>query len=668
MADVTICLGGSPNAGKTTVFNKLTGARQKVGNWPGVTVEKKEGEYSYQGKTIRVVDLPGTYSLSAYSLDERIASDFLVKEQPDVTVVIVDASILESNLYLPIELLELGANLVVDLNMMDVVRHKKWQLDVEKLSHSLGVPVIPTVAKKAEGVESLRQTILSARDRRPPPLKVNYGPEVEPALNELTDLIQRSRDGSINAPSRWLALKLLENNAQIKDWVWTLPKGEEILRKAEDLTAALNDRLGRDLETHLVERRYSFISGLVKKCFRKPLGPEERISISDKIDQVVLNRWLGIPIFLVFMWLTFKLVFDLGNPLADYIDTGFSWLAGQTTALLGDTWFASLLSEGIIGGVGSVLVFLPNILILFLMIGILEDCGYMARAAFVMDRFMQRLGLHGKSSIPMILGFGCNIPGIMACRTLESPKDRILTVLINPFMSCSARLPIYVLFAGAFFSQQSGAVIFALYLLGILVAILTALLFKNLFFKGESSPLIMELPPYRLPTVKNIIMHMWHRASMFIKQAGTIIMAGVILIWLLASMPMGVEYASEQSWIGQFGKLVGPLFSPAGFGFWQAAVALIFGIVAKEVVVGTLGTLLASGEEGLSNVLPQYFTSLTALSFMVMSLLYIPCFATIGVIKSETNSWKWTGLAVGWSLLVGWTSAVLIYQLGQLFA
>ncbi|MBW1986680.1 MAG: ferrous iron transport protein B [Deltaproteobacteria bacterium] len=668
MADVTICLGGSPNAGKTTVFNKLTGARQKVGNWPGVTVEKKEGEYSYQGKTIRVVDLPGTYSLSAYSLDERIASDFLVKEQPDVTVVIVDASILESNLYLPIELLELGANLVVDLNMMDVVRHKKWQLDVEKLSHSLGVPVIPTVAKKAEGVESLRQTILSARDRRPPPLKVNYGPEVEPALNELTDLIQRSRDGSINAPSRWLALKLLENNAQIKDWVWTLPKGEEILRKAEDLTAALNDRLGRDLETHLVERRYSFISGLVKKCFRKPMGPEERISISDKIDQVVLNRWLGIPIFLVFMWLTFKLVFDLGNPLADYIDTGFSWLAGQTTALLGDTWFASLLSEGIIGGVGSVLVFLPNILILFLMIGILEDCGYMARAAFVMDRFMQRLGLHGKSSIPMILGFGCNIPGIMACRTLESPKDRILTVLINPFMSCSARLPIYVLFAGAFFSQQSGAVIFALYLLGILVAILTALLFKNLFFKGESSPLIMELPPYRLPTVKNIIMHMWHRASMFIKQAGTIIMAGVILIWLLASMPMGVEYASEQSWIGQFGKLVGPLFSPAGFGFWQAAVALIFGIVAKEVVVGTLGTLLASGEEGLSNVLPQYFTSLTALSFMVMSLLYIPCFATIGVIKSETNSWKWTGLAVGWSLLVGWTSAVLIYQLGQLFA
>ncbi|MFP3868736.1 MAG: ferrous iron transport protein B [Desulfobacteraceae bacterium] len=667
MAEINVCLGGSPNAGKTTVFNKLTGAHQKVGNWPGVTVEKKEGEYSYQGKTIRVVDLPGTYSLTAYTLDERIASDFLVKEQPDVTVVIVDASILESNLYLPIELLELGANLVIDLNMMDVVRHKKWQLDVEKLSNSLKVPVIPTVAKRGEGLEELRQAILSARDHRVQPLKINYGLEVEPALAELSELIQRSKDGSLSAPNRWLALKLLENNTQIKDWVWTLPKGEEILRKAEKLSETLTDQLGRDPETYFIEKRYGFISGLLKKCFHKPLGPEERISLSDKIDQVVLNRWLGILIFLVFMWFTFKLVFDLGNPLADNIDAGFGWLGGQVTALLGESWLASLLSEGIIAGVGSVLVFLPNILILFLMIGILEDCGYMARAAFVMDRHMQRVGLPGKSSIPMILGFGCNIPAIMACRTLESPKDRILTILINPFMSCSARLPIYILFAGTFFPRQSGAVIFVMYILGIVVAILTALLFKNLFFKGESSPLIMELPPYRLPTLKNIILHMWHRASMFIKNAGTIILAGVILIWFLGSMPVGVEYASEQSWIGQLGKLVAPLFAPAGFGFWQAAVALIFGIVAKEVVVGTLGTLLAGGEAGLSQVLPQYFTSLSALSFMVMSLLYIPCIATIAVIKSETNSWKWTALALGWSLLVGWLSAVLIYQLGQLF-
>ncbi|MDD3579616.1 MAG: ferrous iron transport protein B [Desulfobacca sp.] len=668
MAEITICLGGNPNAGKTTVFNKLTGAHQKVGNWPGVTVEKKEGEYTYLGKTIRVVDLPGTYSLTSYSLDERIASDFLVKEHPDVTVVIVDASNLESNLYLAIELLELGANLVIDLNMMDVVRHKKWQLDVEKLSKTLGVPVIPTVAKKAEGLETLRQTILAARDHQPEPLKINYGLEVEEALSALTDLIKRSKDSSLYAPNRWLALKLLENNTQIKEWVRTLPKGEQIISKSEDLATALNDRLGRDVEAFVIEKRFGFISGLVRKCCRKPLGPEERISISDKIDQLVLNRWLGIPIFLVFMWFTFKLVFDLGNPLADYIDTGFSWLGGQTTALLGKNWFSSLLSEGIIGGVGSVLVFLPNILILFLMIGILEDCGYMSRAAFVMDRFMQRLGLHGKSSIPMILGFGCNIPAIMACRTLESPKDRILTILINPFMSCSARLPIYVLFAGAFFPRQSGAVIFSLYILGMVMAILTALLFNKLFFKGESSPLIMELPPYRLPTVKNIVMHMWHRASVFIKNAGTIILAGVIIIWLLASMPVGVEYASEQSWIGQIGKIFAPLFAPAGFGFWQAAVALMFGIVAKEVVVGTLGTLLAGGEEGLSEVLPQFFNGLAALSFMVMSLLYIPCIATIGVIRSETNSWKWTGLAVGWSLLVGWLSAVVLYQLGQLFA
>ncbi|MBW1918518.1 MAG: ferrous iron transport protein B [Deltaproteobacteria bacterium] len=666
MAELTICLGGNPNAGKTTVFNKLIGAHQKVGNWPGVTVEKKEGNYSYQGKSIRVVDLPGTYSLTAYSLDERIASDFLVKEQPDVSVAIVDASNLERNLYLVVELLELGANLVVDLNMMDLVRQKKWRLDVEQLSKSLGVPVVSTVANRCEGLEELQEAIAAAAKCQAQPLKIDYGPEVENALGQLTEDIQRVKDASINTPSRWLALKLLENNSQVKEWLQGWPQGEKILHKAEVLAADLGKLIADDPETYLIERRYGFINGLMKECLAKPLDLAERISLSDKIDKIVLNRWLGIPIFLLFMWLTFKLVFDLGSPLADYIDGGFGWLAEATKTGLGENWWASLLGDGIIAGVGSVLVFLPNILILFLMIGILEDSGYMARAAFVMDRFMHSLGLHGKSFIPMILGLGCNIPGIMACRTLESRKDRLLTILINPFMSCSARLPIYVLFAGAFFAHHAGAVIFILYVLGIIVAVLTALLFKSLFFKGQVAPLIMELPPYRMPTVKSVLLQMWQRASMFVKKAGTIILAGVILIWLLSSLPVGVEYASEQSWIGQLGKVFAPLFAPAGFGFWQAAVALVFGIVAKEVVVGTLGTLYGMEEEGLGKVLPQYFTGLSAFSFMVMSLLYIPCIASIGVIKAETNSWKWTGLAVGWSLLVGWASAVVIFQLGQL--
>ncbi|MDD3579834.1 MAG: ferrous iron transport protein B [Desulfobacca sp.] len=498
------------------------------------------------------------------------------------------------------------------------------------------------------------------------PLKIDYGPEVENALGQLTEDIQLVKDAAINTPSRWLALKLLENNSQVKDWLQAWPQGAEILHKAEILAANIGKIIADDLETYLIERRYGFISGLVKECLAQPLGLAERISLSDKIDKIVLNRWLGIPLFLLFMWLTFKLVFDLGSPIADYIDGGFGWLAEATKTGLGENWLASLLGDGIIAGVGSVLVFLPNILILFLMIGILEDSGYMARAAFVMDRFMHSLGLHGKSFIPMILGLGCNIPGIMACRTLESRKDRLLTILINPFMSCSARLPIYVLFAGAFFAHHAGAVIFILYVLGIIVAVLTALLFKTLFFKGQVAPLIMELPPYRMPTVKSVLLHMWQRASMFVKKAGTIILAGVILIWLLSSLPVGVEYASEQSWIGQLGKVFAPIFAPAGFGFWQAAVALIFGLVAKEVVVGTLGTLYGMEEEGLGKVLPQYFTGLSAFSFMVMSLLYIPCIATIGVIKAETNSWKWTGVAVGWSLLVGWASAVVIYQLGQL--
>jgi len=665
MTEIVICLSGNPNAGKTTVFNNLTGAHQKVGNWPGVTVEKKEGEFVYHGKKIRVVDLPGTYSLTAYSIDERIARDFLVKEHPDVTVVIVDASNLERNLYLAVELLELGANVVIDLNMMDMVQHKKWQIEVDKLSQILGVSVVPTVASKGEGMEKLREAILVATTKRAASLRINYGADIEKILTELTEFINQTKNGGLNVPARWLAIKLLENDTQVKDWLQNFPSGREVISKAINMVQALEKKLGEDVETRLIEKRYGFISGLVRECVHKPLDMEEKLTLSDKIDKIIINRWLGIPLFLFFMWITFKLVFDVGGPLADYIDEAFSWLGGTTKHLLGEGWFSSLLSDGIIAGVGSVLVFLPNILILFFMIGFLEDCGYMARAAFVMDRFMHTLGLHGKSFIPMVLGFGCNIPGIMACRTLESRKDRLLTILINPFMSCSARLPIYILFAGTFFPQHASLVIFIMYMLGIVVAVFTGLIFKNLFFKGEVTPLIMELPPYRMPTLKVVFIHMWERAYMFVKKAGTIIMAGVVLVWFLSFMPPGVEYASKESWIGYLGSFFAPLFKPAGFGFWQAAVALIFGILAKEVVVSTLGTLYGVKEETLGKILPQYFNKLSAFSFMLMSLLYIPCIGAIGVIKQETGSWKWTLLAVGWSLFVGWTIAMLFYQLGD---
>lgn len=668
MKKIVIALAGNPNSGKTTVFNNLTGARQKVGNWPGVTVEKKEGEFEYQGVKIKVVDLPGTYSLTAYSIDERIARDFLIKENPDVVVPIVDASNIERNLYLVAELLELGANVVVDLNMMDLVQGKGWEMDITGLSQVLSVPIVPTIANKKQGMELLKKTILEAARKGTSPLKIDYGKDIENAISELVQAIVQQKEAANKFAPRWLAIKLLEKDPQIADWLLNLAGEHKILNMAHEAATYLQKLLGEDLEVYLIERRYGFLSGLTREFVKKRAAIEERLSMSDRVDRVMLNRWFGIPIFLFFMWLTFKLVFTIGSPFADYIDSLFGWLGEVVKHLLGEGWLTSLVSDGIVSGVGSVLVFLPNIMILFLAIGFMEDSGYMARAAFVMDRFMHALGLHGKSFIPMVLGLGCNIPGIMATRTLESRKDRILTILINPFMSCSARLPIYVLFAGVFFPKHAGWVIFSMYVLGIVVAIATGRLFKSLFFKGEVAPLIMELPPYRMPTLKGVLIHTWARSSAFVKKAGTIILAGVVLVWFLSSMPSGVKYASEDTWIGHLGHFMAPIFKPAGFPFWQAAVALVFGILAKETVVGTMGTLYGVGEERLGAAIAHQFTPLSAVSFMVMSLLYIPCIASIGIIKGETNSWRWTGLAVGYSLLIGWFMAVLFYQFGRIFA
>lgn len=670
MRKLNIALGGNPNSGKTTVFNNLTGSRQHVGNWPGVTVEKKEGKFTHEGFEVNVVDLPGTYSLSAYSLDERIARDFLTKETPDVVVAVIDASNLERNLYLVAQLLELGVNAVLDLNMMDLLEGKGIRVDTEKLSLVLGIPVVETVANRGRGMSELKNAVITAATQaRVDTFRIDYGHDIESEIENLSKVLL-DKNLPQEYPTRWLVVKLLEGDAEVLERVKKSPQGtqiEEVLLKA---TSRLERHLGYDLETAMVERRYGFLEGLVRECTRKRLGVEERLEISDRIDRVVTNKFLGIPLFLGLMWLTFQLVFTLGAPLADLIDSFFGWSGGVVSnglsAIGAPGWVSSLVSDGIIGGVGSVLVFLPNILLLFLAIAILEDSGYMARAAFVMDRLMHALGLHGKSFIPLILGFGCNIPGIMATRTLESRKDRILTVLVNPLMSCSARLPIYTLFAGVFFARNRGLVVFSLYLMGMVLAIVVARIFKAVFFRHEVAPLIMELPPYRLPMAKGILIHMWERGSLFLKKAGTIIFVGVILIWLLASLPPGAEYASQGSLIGRLGSVFAPIFSLAGFGYWQAAVALFFGIVAKEVVVGTLGTLYGVEEAGLKTVISHQFTPLSAYAFMVMSLIYIPCIAAIATIKRETN-WRWTGLVVAYSLILGWVVATLIYQIGRLF-
>ncbi len=441
---------------------------------------------------------------------------------------------------------------------------------------------------------------------------------------------------------------------------------EEILRAKDESLARLKNIYRDDAETMIADGRYGFISGLIKDILKKP--PVERLTLSDNIDKVVVNRWLGIPLFLGLMYGVFQFVFTLSGPLMDWGDRFFGWLGGFVAGVSPD-WLGSLLADGIIGGLGSVLIFIPPIFLLFIAIAILEDCGYMTRAAFVMDRVMHKVGLHGRSFIPMILGFGCNIPGIMACRTIENPRDRLTTILINPFMSCGARLPIFVLLAGAFFTANQGLVVFSMYIIGIIVAIIMALIFRKSILRGPSGHFVMELPPYRLPTITGVFIHMWERGRLFLVRAGTIIFGVVVLVWLLSSLPWGVEYASAESVIGQIGSFIAPVFAPCGFDQWQASVSLLFGFLAKELVVGTMGAIFAIEEGVLGGAIVSQlgWTPLIAFAFMVFCLLYVPCVAAIGVIRSETNSWKWAGFAALYTTVVAWIAATLIFQIGRLF-
>ncbi|MCD6385454.1 ferrous iron transport protein B [Candidatus Sumerlaeota bacterium] len=664
-----VALAGNPNCGKSTIFNRLTGAHQRVGNWPGVTVERKEGEFELNHIKFKVVDLPGTYALSARSLDEKIARDFILEGKPDIIVNIVNATSIERNLYLTMILLEMGCPLVVALNMIDLVEKEGLEIDASKLSSVLGVPVVKTAATKGVGIQELKEFVVSySATESGQKFCLSYGNSIEKILSKIEQAL-REQDIPLAGTRRWQAVKILENDPVILQKLESVTGGTEIILKAQEQAKKFERAYGLELESAIIERRYGFIHGLVKECVSRRIQPERRINITDKVDQIVVNKYLGIPLFLIAMWLTFQLVFTVGNPLADLIDAFFGWLAEATSGLFTaiglPDMLISLVADGIISGVGSVLVFLPNILILFLIIAILEDSGYMARAAFVTDRFMHTLGLHGKSFIPMLLGFGCNIPAVMGTRILESRKDRILTILIIPFMSCTARLPIYILFTGAFFAQYQGWIIFGLYLFGILVAVLSAQLFKALFFRQEVAPLIMELPPYHLPTIRGILIHTWQRGSLFLRKAGTIIFAAVVLVWVLASFPPGVEYASHQSIIGHIGKLVAPLLKPAGFGNWESAISLIFGFIAKEVVVGTMGTIYGASGEGLRAVIQQHFTPLSALAFMFFSLIYVPCVATIATIWKEIGK-KWALFSMAYSTGLAWVVAVLIYQIGRL--
>ncbi|MBL3592137.1 MAG: ferrous iron transport protein B [Synergistaceae bacterium] len=671
MAGKVIALAGNPNTGKTSLFNALTGSRQKVGNWPGVTVERKEGRLTLEGKDVAVVDLPGIYSLGAASADEQIASDYLLAERPDLVLVVVDASNLERSLYLVVQLREIGLPLVVALNMGDVAQARGLQIDQKALEDLLGVTVVPTLAASGKGVMALKGRLASLLDQDLSTefLEVPYGPQLSPIVDGLADLVgDLARELSL--PPRLAAIRLGEEDEAALAALERTQAPWLIRRELDEAAAEVEASLGYDLQTALIERRWAFVSSLAARVVSRDKTVREALTPSDRIDRVVTHRLLGLPLVLLAAWAVFKVTFFLGDPAADGLDGLLSglgeslafWLDGVGASPL----LSSFLVDGVIGGVGSVVVFFPHIFFLFAFIAVLEDSGYMARGAFVMDRIMRLLGLHGKSFMPLLVGFGCNVPSIMATRILERRRDRMITLLVLPFISCSARLPVFLLFAGTFFGARAGTVIFSLYLLGIAVAVIAAKILGSTLFQGESSQFVMELPPYHLPRPKAVLRSAWERGSLFLRKAGTFIFLAVIVVWVLASLPLGVEYGSAESYIGRLGAMTAGFFAPAGFGFWQAAVALLFGFLAKEVVVGTLGTLLAVDGVNLVQVLPQYFSPLSAYAFMVMALLYVPCAAVVAAFREETKSWRWTAFMVLYTTAVAWGLSVAVYQVGRL--
>jgi len=715
---ITIAIAGNPNSGKTTIFNNITGARQKVGNWPGVTVEKKEGITTYDGYTIQVVDLPGTYSLTAYSLEEIIARNYIIEEKPDLVVDVIDASTLERNLYLATQLIDLGVKLVFALNMGDVAQSRGLIIDHEKLSLLMGVPFVPTVGSKNQGTKDLLKTIVRvAEDRESVSrhIHINYGRELEEEIEKLQELLRSSASFPDEHHPRWMGIKSLENDEEVIKGIEKSPSREKVLDQLDKSKGHLNEILGEDPETLMADRRYGFIRGALKETFQRTRS--DRRYLSDQVDMVLTNRLLGFPIFIFFIWGMFQLTFSVGQYPMDWIDAGVGLLARFVGDLMGKGLLRDLIVDGVISGVGGVVVFLPNIFILFFCIALFEDTGYMARAAFIMDKVMHTLGLHGKSFIPMIMGFGCNVPAIMATRVLETRRDRILTILINPLISCSARLPVYVLIAGALFGAYAGNVIFSLYVIGIVLAILMGQIFKRTLFRGEIAPFVLELPPYRMPTLKGTLIHMWERGSIFIKKMGSVILIGSILVWALSSFPQTANYSrdydmekrkikeqyamrkaeviqsgqaekarllssemnlkiaeveglrkdefQENSFLGRLGKAIAPILRPLGFD-WKGGVALLTGFVAKEIVVSTFGILYQVGEEegeeseSLRTAIQNAMTPLTGYAFMVFVLVYTPCLATVAAIRRETGSWRWTGFSIGYSLTLAWILAFVM--------
>lgn len=665
-----MALAGNPNCGKTTLFNVLTGSNQYVGNWPGVTVQKKIGKTKVGHSEI--VDLPGIYSLSPYSMEEIVTRDYIIDENPEVIINIVDGTNLERNLYLTLQLLELNRPMVIAVNMMDDIESKGWKLDCQRLEAELKVPVLPITARRGENVDNvLKRAEKLAHGKEYFGPTITYDTNTQNALNDIL-LIISENEYDVKFPLMFFAGKLLEGDTEAYKKLKLNDSQKERIEqviKVYEKTSEYGDR-----ETMLADARYKYIESITKKCLKKGENAN-KLTLSDKIDKFVTGRFLAIPIFLLTMLLMFSLTFGpvgiwLSDGIAYFFESIFVPLVESgLDALSAPEWCYSLLIDAAIGGVSGILKFLPQITILFLCLSLLEDSGYMARAAFIMDRLLRKLGLSGKSFIPMLMGFGCTTPAVMAARSLENEKDRRMTIILTPFMSCGARLSIYALFAGVFFEKHQGLVVFFMYVLGIVVAILTGIVLKKTLFKGNIAPFVMELPPYRLPTLKSITLHVWEKCRGFLVKAGTLIFAMSIVVWLLQNFGLSFNIVtdSKESLLGHFGTFIAPVFVPLGFGVWQAAVALLTGLIAKESVVSTLTVLFASTGTTLAASLSGVFTPASALSFMTFTLLYIPCISAFVTVCKEMNSAKWSLISATIQLGVAYTVSLIVYNVARLF-
>ena len=712
---INVALVGNPNCGKTSLFNIASGAHEHVGNYSGVTVDAKEGFFDFQGYHFRIVDLPGTYSLSAYTPEELYVRKHIIEETPDVIINVADSSNLERNFYLTTQLIDMNVRMVIALNMYDELESSGNKLDYIKLSQLIGVPMIPTVCRRGEGIDQLFHVIIGIyeggdflsqkgeirseiledlrdwhktyvpdhefgshkeeEDARPRGymrhIHINHGPELERSIEEVKRVISENEGIRHKYSTRFLAIKLLENDPDLETLIKTLPNGKEIIDVRDQESRRIRDVLNEDCDQAITDAKYGFISGALKETFvDNHLDKEHTTRV---IDSIVTHRVWGFPIFFLFMYLMFEGTFVLG----EYPMMGIEWLVETLGnfihANMADGPLKDLLVDGIVGGVGGVIVFLPNILILYFCISLMEDSGYMARAAFIMDKIMHKMGLHGKSFIPLIMGFGCNVPAIMASRTIENRKSRLITMLVNPLMSCSARLPIYLLLVGAFFPNNGSLILLLIYSIGILLAVLLARLFSRFLVKGDDTPFVMELPPYRLPTAKAIFRHTWEKGAQYLRKMGGIIMIASIVIWALGYYPDHDAYETvaeqqENSYIGQIGKAMEPVIAPLGFD-WKLGIGILSGVGAKELVVSTLGVLYTNDAEADAVSLAERIpiTPLVAFCYMVFVLIYFPCIATIVAIKQESGSWKWALFTAVYTTLLAWVMAFAIYRIGGLF-